>query len=64
VGMVGEGAGEGKRTRSSSWRRLLDGAVLTTDDDAHPSQISDLGTAHDQRVDVEPAPGEDPRNAR
>ena len=44
--------------------RLLDDAVLTADDDAHSAQVSDLGTAHDQRVDVEPAPGENPRNAR
>ena len=44
--------------------RLLDDAVLTADDDAHPAQVSDLSTAHDQRVDVEPAPGENPRNAR
>jgi hypothetical protein len=44
--------------------RLFDDAVLTADDDAHPAQVSDLGAAHDQRVDVEPAPRENPRNAR
>ena len=44
--------------------RLFDDAVLAADDDAHPAQVSDLGAAHDQRVDVEPAPREDPRDAR
>jgi len=44
--------------------RLLDDAVLPADDDAHPAQIADLGVAHDERVDVEAAAGEDSRYAR
>jgi hypothetical protein len=44
--------------------RLLHHAVLPADDDAHPTQIAYLGTAHDERVDVESAPGEDARHAR
>ena len=43
---------------------LFDDTVLTADNDAHPAQISNLGTAHDQRVDVEPTSGKNPRNAR
>jgi hypothetical protein len=43
---------------------LLDDAVLAADDDAHPTQITDLGATHDERVDVESAPREDPRHAR
>ena len=44
--------------------RLLDDAVLAADDDTHPAQIAYLGAAHDERIDVESAPGEDPRHAR
>jgi hypothetical protein len=44
--------------------RLFDNTILTADDDAHPTQVSNLGAAHDQRVNVEPSPGKNPRNAR
>jgi hypothetical protein len=44
--------------------RLFDDTVLAADDDAHPTQVSDLGAAHDQRVNIEPSPGKNPRNAR
>ena len=44
--------------------RLLDDAVLAAEDDAHATQVADLRAAHDERVDVEPSAGQDPRDAR
>ena len=44
--------------------RLLDNTVLSPEDDAHARQVADLRPAHDQRVDVEPAPGQNARHAR
>ena len=44
--------------------RLLDDAVLAAEDDAHATQVADLRAAHDERVDVEPAPGENSGHAR
>jgi hypothetical protein len=44
--------------------RLLHDAVLAASDDAHPTQVANLGAAYNERVDVEPAPGENPRYAR
>ncbi len=37
--------------------RLLDDAVLSAEDEAHAGEVADLGAAHDERVDVEPAAG-------
>jgi len=44
--------------------RLLNDAVLATQDDAHARQVLDLSGAHDERVDVEAAGGEDAGHAR
>ena len=44
--------------------RLLHDAVLSADDDGHSAEVADLGAADDERVDVEPAAGEDPGHAR
>jgi hypothetical protein len=57
---------EGERTYEvfELTARLLDDAVLAADDDAHAAQVTNLCTAYDERVDVEPAPREDPRYAR
>ena len=38
---------------------LLDDTVLPTEDYTHAAEVAYLGTAHDERVDVESAPGED-----
>ena len=44
--------------------RLLDHSVLPANDDAHPAQVTYLGAAYDERVDVESAACKDPRHAR
>ena len=43
--------------------RLLHNAVLSTEDDAHPREVANLGATHDERVNVEPAASQDARNA-
>ncbi len=43
---------------------LFDDAVLTAEDDAHLREVADLCPAHNKGVDVEPASGEDARDAR
>ena len=43
---------------------LFDDAVLAIEDDAHATEIADLGAADDERVDVESATGENSGDAR
>ena len=42
---------------------LLHNTILATDDDAHPTEIADLGAADDEGVDVETSAGKDTRHA-
>ena len=43
---------------------LFNDAVLAVKDDAHATQIADLGAADDEGVDVESAAGENAGDAR
>ena len=43
---------------------LLDNAILTLQHNGHAREVGDFGRAHDQRVDVEAAGGQDTGHAR
>ena len=42
---------------------LLNHAVLAVEDDAHPTEVANLGATYDERLDVEAPDGENARDA-